>query len=450
MAIFKSLNREQKEAIGLLQVGTFLEYFDLMLYVHMAVLLNELFFPKTDPHTASLVAAFAFCSTYILRPFGALIFGYLGDRIGRKSTVIITTSIMSLSCLIMANVPTYAQAGIAATWIITGCRIVQGLSSMGEINGAYIYLTEITKAPFQYPVVSLIVLASSLGSMSALGVASLVTHFDFNWRLAFWGGATIAVIGSLARTRLRETPEFADYKRRRKNEIESRIKDPLRKEELISKANDYAKGKQTPFKTMAAYFFVECSYAMIFYVTFIYFNATLKSFGYSPADIIAHNFMLSIVAVILNIVAIWLVTFIHPLAILNVRAFLAVVTFAIIPLCLAFATSPYHVLFLQLLLSMARGGCAPGDSIFIKKIHVGRRFTFITFNYALSRAVMHVLSAFGLVYLTDWFGYYGVWFIGMPVSLAYWWGVRHFQKLEEANNPSSFVSYKSGFLKQAA
>jgi hypothetical protein len=70
----RSLTREQKEAVGLLSVGTFLEYFDLMLYVHMAVLLNELFFPKTDPFTASLLAAFSFCSMYLLRPFGAILF----------------------------------------------------------------------------------------------------------------------------------------------------------------------------------------------------------------------------------------------------------------------------------------------------------------------------------------------------------------------------------------
>ena len=63
MGIFACLSRNQKEAIGLLQIGTFLEYFDLMLYVHMAVLLNELFFPIVDPHTASLIAAIAFCST---------------------------------------------------------------------------------------------------------------------------------------------------------------------------------------------------------------------------------------------------------------------------------------------------------------------------------------------------------------------------------------------------
>ena len=85
-----------------------------MLYVHMAVLLNELFFPKTDPFTASLLSAFAFCSTYLLRPFGALIFGYIGDNIGRKATVIITTLLMAFSCFTMARLPTYAQIGVTA------------------------------------------------------------------------------------------------------------------------------------------------------------------------------------------------------------------------------------------------------------------------------------------------------------------------------------------------
>jgi len=107
-----SLTRQQKESIFLLQIGTFLEYFDLMLYVHMVILLNELFFPPTDPQTAALLAALAFCSTYVLRPFGALIFGYIGDNYGRKPTVIITTALMAICCLIMSILPTYAEIGI--------------------------------------------------------------------------------------------------------------------------------------------------------------------------------------------------------------------------------------------------------------------------------------------------------------------------------------------------
>ncbi len=150
-----SLTREQKQAVGLLSIGTFLEYFDLMLYVHMAVLLNKLFFESADPHTASLMTAFAFCSTYVFRPIGALIFGWLGDNIGRKSTVIITTVMMAFTCLVMANLPTYPQIGSMATWIVTICCIVQGMSSMGEIVGAGLYLTETINPPAQYASVAM-------------------------------------------------------------------------------------------------------------------------------------------------------------------------------------------------------------------------------------------------------------------------------------------------------
>jgi len=108
----------------------------------MAVLLNELFFPKTDPFTASLLSAFAFCSTFVFRPFGALIFGYMGDTMGRRITVVITTIMMAISCIIMAISPTYAEIGITASVIITLCRIIQGLSSMGEVIGAELYVAE--------------------------------------------------------------------------------------------------------------------------------------------------------------------------------------------------------------------------------------------------------------------------------------------------------------------
>ncbi|WP_341789407.1 hypothetical protein [Rickettsia endosymbiont of Polydrusus tereticollis] len=78
----RGLTKEEKEAVGLLSIGTFLEYFDFMLYVHMAVLLNQLFFPEYDPRTASLLSASIFCITFVVRPLGALIFGWIGDNIG--------------------------------------------------------------------------------------------------------------------------------------------------------------------------------------------------------------------------------------------------------------------------------------------------------------------------------------------------------------------------------
>ena len=220
MGLLASISREQKKSIALLQVGTFLEYYDLMLYVHMAVLLNELFFPQTDPHTASLITAFAFCITFIFRPIGALIFGWIGDHVGRKSTIIITTVMMAASCIVMANLPTYAQIGITATCLVIVCRIVQGMSSMGEIIGAEIYLTETIPPPKHYSYVALLSFLAALGGTAALGVASLVTMRGFNWRYAFLAGAVVALVGSIARTALRETPDFVDAKRRVKKTFE--------------------------------------------------------------------------------------------------------------------------------------------------------------------------------------------------------------------------------------
>jgi len=413
MGVFKSLNRQQKEAVGLLQVGTFLEYFDLMLYVHMAVLLNELFFPKTDPHTASLVAAFAFCSTYVLRPFGALLFGWIGDRLGRKATVVITTMMMSISCAIMANVPTYTQIGISAAWIVTLCRVFQGIASMNEIIGAQIYVTEITKPPAQYVAVSFIGVSSALGSVFALGIATLVTHFDFNWRSAFWIGAGIAVVGSVARTRLRETPEFLEARQKRNNTIQKQTHN------------------QTVLrKTMLAYFFLYCGWPLSFYISFVYFNTILKEHGYSSEDIVFHNFLLSIISLVVTWLPAHITHRIHPLKILKLRGN----GLFLLTLCLPFLImSSYHYLHIfgiQAMLLIFALSSIPADSIFLKYFPTLKRFTIAGFLYALKSAFIYMFVSFGTVYVTKWFGVYGLWFIILPVTLGFLWGIRHFEKLE--------------------
>ncbi|WPX96133.1 MFS transporter [Candidatus Bandiella euplotis] len=144
------LSRQQKEAVALLSIGTFLEYFDLMLYVHMAVLLNGLFFPQDNPTTAKLMGALAIVMTFVLRPIGGFVIGWIGDEIGRKATIVITTLIMATSCLMMATVGTYAEIGITATIIVMVCRMLQGFSSLGEVMGASLYLSEIFKPPHRY------------------------------------------------------------------------------------------------------------------------------------------------------------------------------------------------------------------------------------------------------------------------------------------------------------
>ncbi len=423
---FAALTKEQKEAVGLLSIGTFLEYFDLMLYVHMAVLLNELFFPKTDPHTAALYSAAAFCSTYLLRPFGALIFGWIGDNIGRKPTIIITTFMMALSCIVMANLPTYEKIGVTAAWILTLCRMLQGISSMGEVIGAKIYLTEMTVPPVQYFVVTLISVFYVIGSTVALGIASLVITYGLNWRIAFWIGAIIAIVGSVARIKLRETPEFADAKRRiKKYFAQAKVNIELLNDDPI-----YT--EKTNKLTIISLFFISCGWPVCFYFVYIHCSHILKiSFNYSPEQIIHHNFIISIINLFGYFVLAYLSYIIYPLKILKVKLFILLPIALITPYLLARVNTPLQLFLIQsfYMLVVLSGNSA--EPIFYKYFPIFKRFTHISFLFAFSHAFMHIVISFGAVYLTEYFGHWGiVLFIMIPIIIGSLFSIYHFENLE--------------------
>jgi len=433
---YLSLKPKQKEAIGLLSIGTFLEYFDLLLYVHMSVLLNELFFPKTDPHTAALLSAFTFCSSYILRPFGALIFGYLGDNMGRKSTVIITTTMMSLSCLTMANLPTYEQLGITAAYIVTVCRIIQGMATMGEVIGADLYITEITKPPIQYPAVTFIAICGVLGGTVALGVASLVTSFGLNWRSVFWFGALVAVIGAIARTRLRETPDFADAKRRVKNAIIKAKYDP----KILNQ--NVIWNEKVNKKTALSLFFIECSWPVCFYFAYMYCGNILKnSFHFTPEQVIHQNFIVSMIQLFSWVILAYLSYKIYPLKILKVRLVIFLIFISICPYLLDTITSSFHMMLIQSFIVVFGFMGTPAIPIFYKYFPVFRRFTYATFSYALSRAFIYVVTSFGLVYFSTFFGNWVVLVVMIPTAMTFVYAINHFETLERAN--ASFLWRRS-------
>ncbi len=436
MAFLSSLTRTQKEAVGLLQIGTFLEYFDLMLYVHMAVLLNDLFFPKTDPKTASLLTAFAFCSTYLLRPFGALFFGYIGDHLGRKTTVIMTTMIMAVSCIMMATLPTYAQIGITAAWLVTLCRIAQGLSSMGEVIGAEIYMTEITKPPARYPAVGLIGCASRFGTVAALGVAMLVTSHGFNWRNGFWIGAAIALVGSVARTRLRETPDFVDMKRQLKKVMEDakerRPQDAREMMEVTSKLQH----EKVSWKTMYAYFSVASGAAVSLYFSYFYCGGLLKEMGFTPDAIIHQNFFVALAELAVMTLTVFLSYRIYPMKILKFKALLFIPFLCVLPFLLNNSPSSSMIFFIQVIgITLGLSGI-PADAILYAHFPIFKRFTYVSFIYAISRSLMAVVTSFGIVYLTDFLGPWGLYFIFIPLISTFLWGIYHYEKLEHRTDRS--------------
>jgi MFS family permease len=422
----QSLTREQKEAVGLLSIGTFLEYFDLMLYVHMAVLLNELFFPKTDPFTASLLTAFAFWSTYLLRPLGALIFGYIGDKIGRKATVVITTLIMSISCITMVLVKPYEEIGITASVIVTICRMLQGMSCVGEISGAELYLTETTKPPIQYSAVTSVTVFAVFGATVALALASYVTSSGGNWRIAFIIGSGVAVIGFVARTALKETPDYVDAKRKAKLMLES-CKSSLDNSKIYQKIIN----EKVDIRTTLSYLSIRCAWPACFYFSFIYCGNLYKTlFGFDAGQVIYQNFIVSIFELFMAIFLLILGRFVYPLKIL--KTILCIYSLFILcsPYLLDRIQTPLGLFCIQVFSTCFALGIIPASAILYKHFPIFKRFTYTSMLYALSRILMYGVTSFGLIILIKFFGNYGFIILMIPIIIVYSLGISHFQKLE--------------------
>ena len=393
----------------------------------MAVFLNKLFFPTTkDPYIDSLFAAFALCTTFVFRPLGALLFGYIGDHIGRRATVVITTFLMAISCIVMATLPTYEQIGITATWIITICRITQGMASMGESIGSELYLIESIKPPAQYPAVALVSVFVAVGTMAALGIAVLAINIGFNWRIAFFIGAVVALVGAAARTALRETPDFVNAKNRLKLAMEKTnhhpgiVKNNLIWDEKINK------------KTALALFLIQCSWPAGFYVTYFYCGEILKtSFNFTTEQIIHQNFLVSVAQLLSVLLLTYLSYYIYPLIIVRFKLIVFFIFTLFCPLLLNNLKTPFELLLFQLFFITIMCSSVPAVPIFFKHFPIFKRFTCTSISYALSRAFIYIITSFGFVYLTKHFGHWGLLIVLVPINIGFSFGLFHFAKLEK-------------------
>jgi MHS family proline/betaine transporter-like MFS transporter len=123
----------------------------------------------------------------------------------------------------------------------------------------------------------------------------------------------------------------------------------------------------------------------------------------------------------------------YPLKISKIRGQFFLMLILLLPFLASNISSPYHVFFLQTLILLAALGDYPAVGIFIKHIPVLKRVTSTSFLYAATRAIMYIITTFSLVYLTEWFGHFGLWLITIPVTVSFLWGISYFEKLEQEN-----------------
>ena len=225
-------------------VGTLIEWYDFYIFGSLATVIANQFFPKTNPTAALLSTLATFAAGFIVRPFGALVFGRLGDLIGRKYTFLLTLIIMGGSTFAIGLIPSYEKIGVFAPIIVLLLRLLQGLALGGEYGGAATYVAEHAPADRRGYFTSWIQTTATLGLFLSLGIILITRHSldadratsiaefnDWGWRIPFLLSIILVAVSIYIRLKMKESPLFAKLKTEGKTSV-----NPL-KESFAHKGN---------------------------------------------------------------------------------------------------------------------------------------------------------------------------------------------------------------------
>ncbi|KKW93118.1 MFS transporter [Sphingobium chungbukense] len=208
-----TIMRISRRSIAIAALSTIVEWYDFTLYLYLASLLSRVFLGGTPVALTDILAGFAVA--YLMRPLGAIAFGHIGDRYGRRPTMLLSMGLMSFAMLATALLPTFAQIGSTAGILLLLLRCMMAFSVGGEYTGVVAYLLEGARPERRGFVTSLAAAASEVGALLAAGLsAAIVVSLDapdlerWGWRIPFFVGAAMAGLILLARSTIEESPDF--------------------------------------------------------------------------------------------------------------------------------------------------------------------------------------------------------------------------------------------------
>ncbi|MEU1001662.1 glycine betaine/L-proline transporter ProP [Streptomyces tibetensis] len=221
-----------KRAVKAAALGNAMEWFDFGVYSYIAVTLGKVFFPSGNP-TAQLLSTFgAFAAAFLVRPLGGMIFGPLGDRVGRQKVLAVTMIMMAAGTFAIGLIPSYATIGVGAPILLLVARLVQGFSTGGEYAGASTFIAEYAPDKRRGFLGSWLEFGTLAGYIGGAGLVTIMTALlsaddltSWGWRIPFLVAGPMGIIGLYLRLRLEETPAFAAEAEKAEN---NRPKTPLR------------------------------------------------------------------------------------------------------------------------------------------------------------------------------------------------------------------------------
>ncbi|MDC1097941.1 MFS transporter [Gammaproteobacteria bacterium] len=206
--------RQRRKVIVAGVTGNVLEWYDFAVYGFFAPIIGRLFFPSDDP-TVSLIASFgAFAAGFLMRPIGGIIFGFIGDKIGRKRALVLSVLLMAIPSGVIGILPDHATIGVSAAVLMVLMRMLQGMAVGGEYTSSIVYLAEHAPSKRRGFFTSWTLVGAVGGILLGSGVGALLSNLlpaeavsDWGWRIAFLSGIAVGVVGLLIRRHLPEMPK---------------------------------------------------------------------------------------------------------------------------------------------------------------------------------------------------------------------------------------------------
>ena len=237
-------------------LGTAMEFMDFQLYsLAAAIVFNEIFFPNTDPSMGLIMAMGTYGAGYVARLVGAFVFGHIGDKMGRRTVLFVTITLMGLASTMIGFLPTYAEVGVLAPIGLVILRIVQGLGAGAEISGAGVMVTEFCEKKNRGLIASLVCLGTSSDTLCANLIWTIIlTMMDkqeviaWGWRIPFYASFVVMIAAILIRLFVKESPVMAAKKKLLEEEREKQLAGD------ISVRQEQKKGKKSFIVALALRF----------------------------------------------------------------------------------------------------------------------------------------------------------------------------------------------------
>ena len=419
-----SFTEKESEVIKILSFGTFLEYFDTFLFIHLSPILATNFFSMEAKSNAIILAA-SYYGTNLLRPIGALTLGIIGDKIGRLYVLWMTIFITGICGLGMMLLPTYAQIGVVASWAMVILRSLQGVCSMGEIVNAKIYIQEYFKGKKKAAAMCLISIGCFFGGHSSIYTVILASERDINFRYIFLLGFIVFLMGINYRKKLYENKTFI-------NILNKKIKN-----------NKPVRNKKLSLRLCMSATIASSMGQILWSLAFVVINPYIeKTFNFNSLNIAYHNSVVNWPYFLTFLGFYYITKRVYPGWVSLAKHLVLIPLLVAIPFVLGSNPSYLTITVFQLLLVFCAGD-PTFDCLIIQNTPVLNRSLISLIGFSIGKLLaLYVFYLLTISNLTKDIGFWAYPVVCVPIAIISMIGVLNMISIDKSNDKGFYKYYE--------